>query len=99
MTYSLLHEIARHGVRISETLSVAIRSLDAMQHHRERFCVRNDLKGSNNGHECRYKAGSGFGFQLGILQGSLQRSEANTHIQNKITLVALLYNRQHITPP
>ncbi|KAF2631393.1 hypothetical protein BU25DRAFT_454846 [Macroventuria anomochaeta] len=47
--YFLLHEIARHGVHVSETLSVAIRSLDAMQHHHERFRANNDLARSKNG--------------------------------------------------
>ncbi|KAF1345612.1 purine and uridine phosphorylase [Lizonia empirigonia] len=85
--YFLLHEIARHGVHVSETLSVAIRSLDAMQHHHERFRADSNLARSKNGRRRWDKVGSRFEFQLGLLQGLLQRSEANNaRIQNEITL-------------
>ncbi|KAF2866232.1 hypothetical protein BDV95DRAFT_585185 [Massariosphaeria phaeospora] len=85
--YFLLHEIARHGVHVSETLNVAIRSLDATQRHHERFSTNNDLARNNNGHRHWDKVGSQFEFQVRFLQGLLQRSEANNaRIQNEITL-------------
>lgn len=85
--YFLLHEIARHGVHVSETLSVAIQSLDAMQHHHERFCTNSTLACSKNGRGRWDKVGSLFEFQLGLLRGLFQRSEANNaRIQNEITL-------------
>jgi hypothetical protein len=94
--YFLLHEIARHGVHVSETLSVAIRSLDAMQHHHERFRANSDLAGSKNGRRGWDKVGNRFEFQLGLLQGLLQRSEANNaRIQNEITLVGPVYDLQY----
>ena len=42
----------------------------------------------------------GFEFQLGILQGLLQRSEANNaRIQNEITLVSPMYDGQYAFIP
>ncbi|KAK7191834.1 vegetative incompatibility protein HET-E-1 [Paraphaeosphaeria sporulosa] len=85
--YILLHEIARHGIHISETLSVAIRSLDAMQHHHAKFRTYNDLVRSKKGCENWDRVGTHFEFQLRFLQGLFQRSEANNaRIQNEITL-------------
>lgn len=85
--YFLLHEIARHGVHVSETLSVATRSLDAMQRHHEWFRANSDLTQSKNSRRRWDKVGSRFESQLGLLQGLLQRSEANNaRIQNEITL-------------
>lgn len=83
-------------MHVSETLSVAIRSLDAMQHHHERFRANSDLAGSRN--DCRGwdKVGSRFEFQLGLLQGLLQRSEANNaRIQNEITLVSPIHGGRY----
>lgn len=83
-------------MHVSETLSVAIRSLDAMQHHHERFRANSDLAGSKN--DCRGwdKVGSRFEFRLGLLQGLLQRSEANNaRIQNEITLVSPIHGGRH----
>lgn len=95
--YFLLHEIARHGVHVSETLSVAIQSLDAMQHHHKQFRTNSALTCIENGRGRWDKVGSLFEFQLGLLRGLLQRSEANNaRIQNEITLVSLVHNRQYI---
>lgn len=95
--YFLLHEIARHGVHVSENLSVALQSLDAMQHHHERFRANSTLSCCKNGSGRWDKVGSLFEFQLGFLRGLLQRSEANNaRIQNEITLVSLVYNMQYI---
>jgi hypothetical protein len=92
--------MARHGVHVSETLSVAIRSLNAMQHHHERFDANSDLARSKNGPTRWDKVGSRFEFQLGILQGLLQRSEANNaRIQNEITLVSAIYDGQYPSLP
>jgi hypothetical protein len=83
-------------VYVSETLSVAIRSLDAMQYHHERFRAKSDLVGSKNGHRRWDKIGNRFEFQLSILQGLLQRFEANNaRIQNEITLVSAVYDGQY----
>ena len=91
-----MHEIARHGVHVSETLSVAIQSLTAMQHHHERFGANRDLARSMNGLTPWDIVGSRFEFQLGILRSLLQRSEANNaRIQNEITLVSAIYNGQY----
>lgn len=83
-------------MHVSETLNVAIRSLDAMQHHHERFHMSSDLARSNNVRRRWDKVGSRFKFQLRFLQGLLQRSEANNaRIQNEITLVSLAYDGRY----
>ncbi|KAF2627577.1 purine and uridine phosphorylase [Macroventuria anomochaeta] len=88
--YFLLHEIARHGVHVSETLSVAIRSLDTMQHHHERFRANSDSGRNKHGRRRWDKVGSRFEFQLQFLQGLVERSEANNaRIQNEITLFTI----------
>lgn len=74
-------------MHVSETLNVAIQSLDAIRQHHERFRTNTDLVLSNNGRRRWDKVGSRFEFQLRFLQGLLQRSEAgNARIQNEITL-------------
>ena len=89
--YVLLHEIARHGVHVRETLSVAIRSLDAIRQHHERFRANARLPSSNSKQGRWDKVGSRFEFQHRFLQGLLDRSEANNaRIQNEITLVRLI---------
>lgn len=88
-----MHEIARHGVHVSETLNVALQSLDAMQHHCERFRTVNGCVGGSNACKRCDKVGSRFKLQLRFLQGLLQRSEANNvRIQNEITVVSPAYN-------
>lgn len=83
-------------MHVSETLSVAIRSLDAMQHHHEWFRANRDLGRSKNGCRGWDKVGSRFEFQLGLLQGLLQRSEANNaRIQNEITLVSPVHDGRY----
>jgi hypothetical protein len=79
---------------------MAIRSLDTMQHHHERFRTNCDLVRSENGRRRWDKVGSRFEFQLGLPQGLLQRSEANNaRIQNEITLVSPVYNKQYVAVP
>ncbi|CAI6342361.1 unnamed protein product [Periconia digitata] len=85
--YFLLHEIARHGVHVSETLRVAIQSLDAIMQHHEKFRMNVSLSHGKNQHSCWDKVESRLAFQLRFLQGLLERSEANNaRIQNEITL-------------
>jgi hypothetical protein len=94
--YFLLHEIARQGIHVSETLSVAVRSLDAMQHHHVRFREYNDLIRSEKGRENWDRVGTRFEFQLRFLQSLLQRSEANdARTQNEITLVSAVQDRRY----
>ncbi|KAF2022658.1 purine and uridine phosphorylase [Setomelanomma holmii] len=81
--YARLHEIARHGVHVNETLSVAMRSLDNMvQQHRE-FCANANLP-LNKGKCNRWNGiSSRMSFQLQFLENLLQRSSANNaQIQN-----------------
>jgi hypothetical protein len=81
-------------VHVSETLRVAIRSLDAMQHHHETFHTNNDLARGKIEPRRWDKASSRSEFQLQFLQGLLERSEANNaRIQNEITLVSPVNNR------
>jgi hypothetical protein len=95
--YFLLHEIARHGLHVSETLSVAIQSLDAIQQHHKQFHANSTLDCSKSIRGRWDKVGSRFEFQLDLLRSLLQRSEANNaRIQNEITLVSLVYNRYYI---
>lgn len=85
--YVLLHEIARHGVHVKETLSVAIRSLNATRQCQETFRRNTDKIRGSNEHRRWDKVGSRLEFQLRFLQGLLDRSEAsNARIQNEITL-------------
>lgn len=89
--YFRLHEIARHGVHVSETLRVAIRTLNAIWENHERFHASSDLASDKSRHTRWDKIGSRFEFQYGFLQGLLDRSEANNaRIQNEIALVRLL---------
>ncbi|KAI8930739.1 hypothetical protein NX059_012347 [Plenodomus lindquistii] len=85
--YSRLHEIARHGVHVNETLSVAVRSLNAMgQHHRE-LHASVDIATSKG--KCYGWDGisSRLAFQLQFLENLMQRSSANNaRIQNEIAL-------------
>jgi hypothetical protein len=79
-------------VHVSETLNVAARSLDAMQHHHERIHTANNVVRDSNACKRWDKVGSRFEFQLRFLEGLLQRSEANNaRIQNEITLVSPAY--------
>ena len=90
-----LHEIARHGVHVSETLKVAVRSFDAIRQHHERFRANTGLVRGNGQHGCWDRVGSRYEFQLRFLQGLLERSEANNaRIQNEINLVSLIGGMQ-----
>jgi hypothetical protein len=88
--YVLLHEIARHGVHVSETLSVAVRSLGAVRQHHKKFTTERYLDGRKGKRRSWDALGDHLEFQLRFLEGLVERSQANTaRIQNEITLVSL----------
>lgn len=83
-----MHEIARHGVHVSETLGVAIRSLNAMGQHFRELRASFDLALSAGKCERWDGVSSRLAFQLQFLENLLQRSSANNaRIQNEIALV------------
>jgi len=83
--FFLLHEIARRGIHVEETLNVVIRPLDAMRQRQEMFHIRN-----NREQRLSNTVGRRLEFQLRFLMGLLDRCEAdNARIQNEITLVSL----------
>lgn len=91
--YSRLHEIARHGVHVNETLSVAIRSLESIGQHYREFCANTDLALSQGKHNRWDGVSSCITFQLHFLENLLQRSTANNaRIQNEIALVRKSYH-------
>lgn len=95
--YDLLHETARHGVHVSETLDVATRSLGALlqQHHdrHTRMCCSPQRSGLGQWDGVANRIQS----QLRFLEGLLQRSSANNaRIQNEITLVSASWLRKKL---
>jgi hypothetical protein len=85
-----LHEIARHGVHVNETLKVAARSLSSIRQHHERSRVEIDLLSSKSKRRSWDTVGEHLEFQLRFLEGLAERSQANNaRIQNEITLVSL----------
>ncbi|PSN58704.1 purine and uridine phosphorylase [Corynespora cassiicola Philippines] len=88
--YLLLHEVARHGIHVSETLSVAVRSLDGLRQQNKRLYSNANIIHNKNKHKGWDKVGNRFEFQLQFLEGLLQRSEANNaRIRNEITLFTI----------
>ncbi|KAF2189291.1 hypothetical protein K469DRAFT_747989 [Zopfia rhizophila CBS 207.26] len=80
--YPLLHEIARHAIHVSETLSVALESIKALQQQQQVFSTKHF-----QGHNRWDGTHNHFQFQLRFLHGLLLRSESNkARIQNEITL-------------
>ncbi|KAF2829005.1 purine and uridine phosphorylase [Ophiobolus disseminans] len=87
--YVLLHEIARHGVHVNETLKVAARSLSSIRQHHERSRIEIDRLCSKNKRRRWDTVGEHLEFQLRFLEGLTERSQANNaRIQNEITLEA-----------
>ncbi|KAL1598074.1 hypothetical protein SLS59_007084 [Nothophoma quercina] len=85
--YVLLHEIARHGVHVSETLIVAVRSLGAIRQHHDKFTTEKHLVSGNRKRRSWNAVGDDLEFQLRFLEGLMERSQANNaRIQNEITL-------------
>ncbi|KAF1834781.1 hypothetical protein BDW02DRAFT_597908 [Decorospora gaudefroyi] len=75
--YVLLHEIARHGVHVNETLKVAARSLSSIRQHHERSRVEINLVGSKNKRRSWDTVGEHLEFQVRFLEGLAERSQAN----------------------
>ncbi|KAF2022531.1 hypothetical protein EK21DRAFT_119661 [Setomelanomma holmii] len=85
--YSCLHEIARHGVHVSETLCVAIRSLNAMGQHFRGLHANYHLARGAGKCDRWDKVSSRLAFQLQFLENLLQQLSANNaRIQNEIAL-------------
>ncbi|RYP60604.1 hypothetical protein DL770_009958 [Monosporascus sp. CRB-9-2] len=80
--YSLLHEIARHAIHVSETLAVASDSAKELQQQRQDFMMLHDQSKSS-----WRRAHSPLQFSLQILNGLLARSESNkARLQNETQL-------------
>ncbi|KAL8669047.1 MAG: hypothetical protein Q9168_006347 [Polycauliona sp. 1 TL-2023] len=80
--YPLLHEMARHMVHVSETLAVALHSLQGLQVQQDEFAKRY-LRGGKS----KSKAKNNFHFQAQLLQSLMARSESNkARLQNEINL-------------
>lgn len=82
--YPLLHEMARHAIHVSETLTVALASVKDIEQQHQEFLVSHDQGGSS-----RRRGGSAIRFPLRILEALLSRSESNkARLQNEIQLVS-----------
>ncbi|KAH7324465.1 hypothetical protein B0I35DRAFT_509206 [Stachybotrys elegans] len=80
--YSLLHELARHAIHVSETLSVALRSLQDIQQQRRDF-MATYAQTSSDWHSVH----DPFQFQLRLVESILSRSSSNKErLQNEIQL-------------
>ncbi|KAI4210861.1 MAG: hypothetical protein LQ349_009456, partial [Xanthoria aureola] len=81
--YPLLHEMARHMVHVSETLGVAVQSLQGLKQQQAEFSVQHlqatKLTSTNSQ--------SNFHLQLQLLQSLLARADSNkARLQNEINL-------------
>lgn len=81
--YTLLHEMARHMIHVSETLAVASESMEGLRKQHEDFVIKQSrsktLWNSTQDH---------LQFQTRIFRSPLLRSESNkARLQNEITLV------------
>lgn len=84
-----MHEIARHGVHVNETLSVAARSLGALRQYHDVFLKNLSHGGSKPKIKTWDTVGNRLRFQLDLLENLNERSVANSaRIQNEITLVS-----------
>ncbi|KAK4443975.1 hypothetical protein QBC34DRAFT_488113 [Podospora aff. communis PSN243] len=82
LDYGLLHEIARHAIHISETLSVASESARRLQQQFQDFGARQT---HGDGHQSAPH--NPFSFLAGLLEGLFARSESNkARLQNEIML-------------
>ena len=90
--YPLLHEIARHMVHVSETLVVALQSLQGLKQQQEVFSVQH-LQATKF---TSTNSKRNFHLQLQLLQSLLARSESNkARLQNEINLVSYRQNNLH----
>lgn len=80
--YPLLHEMARHMIHVSETLAVALESVEGLGKQQEHFMIKQSLCTSLwNSTQDHLQ------FQNRMLRSLLQRSESNkARLQNEITL-------------
>ena len=94
--YPLLHEMARHMVHVSETLVVAVQSLQGLKQQQEEFLVQH-LEATKF---TSTNSKSNFHLQLQLLQSLLARSESNkARLQNEINLVSYPQNNLHRSEP
>ncbi|KAK0645977.1 hypothetical protein B0T16DRAFT_457954 [Cercophora newfieldiana] len=85
--YGLLHEIARHAIHVSETLSVASASARSLQQQLEDFrATQRRGDGPQRSHH------NPFSFQVRLLEGLFARSESNkARLQNETMLASLKF--------
>jgi Mg2+ and Co2+ transporter CorA len=85
-SYLYLHEVARHAIHVSETLSVAVSLLDTIMHEHDHFfleCPRTDAACSISRNQSR----SQLSFIRTALNSLLERSKANkARLDNEIQL-------------
>ncbi len=94
--YPLLHEMARHMVHVSETLVVALQSLQGLKQQQEEFLGQH-LQATKF---TSTNSKSNFHWQLQLLQSLLARSESNkARLQNEINLVSYRQNNLHRSEP
>ncbi|KPM43780.1 hypothetical protein AK830_g2809 [Neonectria ditissima] len=80
--YPLLHEITRHAIHVSETLAVAVQSVQDIHEQEQRF-----LSIQNTATNPWTRTQSRVQFPLRLLQSLLARSESNkARLQNETTL-------------
>ena len=82
--YLLLHEIARHAIHVSETLHVALNSVNSIHGQYQDFDFgRSETQGGS------LKKHNGFHLSVQMIQSLLARSESNkARLQNETQLVS-----------
>ena len=84
--YPWLHDIARHACHSSETLEVAIDTVEAMHDQYQAFLSSSK---SNSALSCPTRLGQYLGFQKRMMKGLHTRSVAvETRLKNEINMVA-----------
>jgi hypothetical protein len=82
--YPLLHELARHGIHVSETLEVALQTLTGMIQQHDDYMSKLSVQGICQPSHIHDR----LLFQRGCLEAIFSRSKSiNARIQNEITLV------------
>lgn len=87
--YDRLHEIARHATHSSETLDVAVGTVDSMLRQHKEFLEERPVKAKETATVCISKrTAKTLEFQSQMLQNFKLRSQANgERLRNEITLV------------
>lgn len=87
--YARLHEIARHATHSSETLEVAVGTVDSMLRQHKEFLEERPVKAKETATVCISKrTAKTLEFQSQMLQNFKLRSQANgERLRNEITLV------------